>query len=788
LKFTIEKLKAQLEHLEEDNEFYQKEAKRLTDDLRNTGKAKQVADKSKDDRKNSLDATNKSKLENELNTMKGELEEAKHFKKELESKLKSKKAKIKFLKNELSSSSSNNKQQDSSMMKLTQDQNDLKSNAEKLKIENKALKAKIELLNMEIEKLKKELGLRNEEFLNMKEDYEQTDTLYHKTKEGNSTASSQISLLTEKAKMLEGIVSGFEEGKKKLELLQESDSYKKNIAEMKQNLEGIEKNKKNINEIEVQKTTPRKPKEEVSKNVKNAEPANTKMKEKEIKIKENEKKEKTPMKTTTSNKSISSPPETSKPKSEENKIQKHPMPKPTKMSNFKPVLEETKGDIEKKEKEKESVISYNSNFEKNTNNNNKMTGDQEKTIKNLQNRLQSEIIQKEHIIMEKKLLEEEIVILKKEVIEIKEKELQNKGNSTIKTKINLPPIQNNEEKANITIENQITEKKSKPVQIKNNEKAIKNEILNVNNNANNIVIRNENPKNSISLTNRIQAKIQKKEDNSANLYQMTNPTEDTTENSNLTPTNIPPPTEKIILDKFINKSLNKPIEIIQKNPKLDQKFVNLSQKYHIDKQNNYSLNYTDNNNSKYDINNKISSQQSLHKIERQSSEIAFNSYVSFENITNPLSITNPDSSENNQKTEASNNKTAFRREEEKKKEDEKINVMFENMRDIVTLEGENLLKNENVEVVKIFQKIINKANDKKIENIENGNDIDGNLELGLEEFKEAMNEIKNEHRRCGPNCIHLRRFYEKLGFSEKKFGKKLYYLHKRIINKLPKLA
>ena len=220
----------------------------------------------------------------------------------------------------------------------------------------------------------------------------------------------------------------------------------------------------------------------------------------------------------------------------------------------------------------------------------------------------------------------------------------------------------------------------------------------------------------------------------------------------------------------------KPGFINQKPTKNENKFVNFdSKKYHIDKQ-NYSVNYPNPNQTE------ISSQQSLNKIEKGQSvsDYAFNSFVSIENL--PNTIPNVNSIFAKPKTEA--NGVINKREEEKKKEEQKINIMFENMRDMVTLEGEKLLKSENPELAKVFQKIIAKANDKKTE--ENG--INENIELGMEDFKEAINEIKNEHRRCGPNCIHLKRFYEKLGFSEKKMGKKLYYLHKRVINRLPQLS
>lgn len=55
-------------------------------------------------------------------------------------------------------------------------------------------------------------------------------------------------------------------------------------------------------------------------------------------------------------------------------------------------------------------------------------------------------------------------------------------------------------------------------------------------------------------------------------------------------------------------------------------------------------------------------------------------------------------------------------------------------------------------------------------------------------FKKFMNLLSEKHNQCGKNCIHLQRFYEKLGvLKDKMNGREGVTLHKRDMNKLPKL-
>ena len=53
------------------------------------------------------------------------------------------------------------------------------------------------------------------------------------------------------------------------------------------------------------------------------------------------------------------------------------------------------------------------------------------------------------------------------------------------------------------------------------------------------------------------------------------------------------------------------------------------------------------------------------------------------------------------------------------------------------------------------------------------------------EFEDFCRRIREEHPRCGVNCEHLKRFYERLG--AKKGGREVMVVHKRDIDRLPKI-
>lgn len=126
---------------------------------------------------------------------------------------------------------------------------------------------------------------------------------------------------------------------------------------------------------------------------------------------------------------------------------------------------------------------------------------------------------------------------------------------------------------------------------------------------------------------------------------------------------------------------------------------------------------------------------------------------------------------------------------------------FENIKS-----SENLLMNVNYSK---FKEVQNQVKDQKFEeifnllknNIENpGNNENATNLLGFErffkdkktpkyeEFQEILEKVLEEHRKCGRKCPHLKRFYERLGFSESKNNRTVFKIHKRDLSRLPKIT
>lgn len=57
--------------------------------------------------------------------------------------------------------------------------------------------------------------------------------------------------------------------------------------------------------------------------------------------------------------------------------------------------------------------------------------------------------------------------------------------------------------------------------------------------------------------------------------------------------------------------------------------------------------------------------------------------------------------------------------------------------------------------------------------------------LTYDDFREYYTQLIKLHERCGDECIHLKRFYNKMGVHKKYHGKKYLVLNKHNINKLP---
>ena len=74
----------------------------------------------------------------------------------------------------------------------------------------------------------------------------------------------------------------------------------------------------------------------------------------------------------------------------------------------------------------------------------------------------------------------------------------------------------------------------------------------------------------------------------------------------------------------------------------------------------------------------------------------------------------------------------------------------------------------------------------------NGN-FDGDIQIpNFEEFKEFLERMLNQHKKCGKECSHLKRFYEKIGYlpTEKNssYANRVPFKPKKmIINSLPKI-
>lgn len=87
----------------------------------------------------------------------------------------------------------------------------------------------------------------------------------------------------------------------------------------------------------------------------------------------------------------------------------------------------------------------------------------------------------------------------------------------------------------------------------------------------------------------------------------------------------------------------------------------------------------------------------------------------------------------------------------------------------------------------INAKFQGKSAEKAAENCENSEELCGN-ELSYERFHRFFQRMVKAHRTCGNNCVHLRRFYQKIGLKVKGFElKEELVLSKKIINKLPKI-
>lgn len=756
----------------------QMEIKRLDDEL---NKSKSVFS---DEKRRILEGNSLQEIFNfERITLKTQITSLQLDKDALEKKIKSKKAKINFFKSELKNT--NSKEPETNISKLKVENIELKLNNEKNNAEIKTLKIKVETLLAEIEKLGKQLIDTTEDFLKSQEEYDNLNLKLNLLQEGFSSANIQINLLDEKNTMLEEILDSLEEGKKKLQDLKNSVNFQKNTSSLQKNKEGIAKSFKDLNELpqkmnELKKIIDKNRNESNKISLESISDFHNESYENEIESSQNFNKKKIEknysqdnienMKKNSANRGIS------------NKLKESGFKKMDSSKDVGLPTEYAKINDKNFKKNDEKIINH------------------EKIINNLENKLQNEIIQKEKFLQQNQMLEQTIILLKQAKgipngDQIKDSEIKQNSQIIKNKKNNLPPL--NEEKMknvseilyeknnsktteplNKTSETNFKNKLKKEINninktedinkfISENPYNLQNDInkttINCNNNENNGVKNNENSpllkKNSLTchITNL------DKNDNPVNSNNENHPhgkINDKTENlqKNLPQNDFFSNKSNLVSDNFLAFDIN-------------------SQKYLSKK--NYNLA-----NNKYTLNNQYPSQQSLYKADKilNSEHSVFDTFTSEESLINPSSLKNLEL--------FPNKKRNIRREEENKKENEKMNIMYENLQDLIKIEGSNLMKVSPPELSKFFQKLSERKKDNVVNALGNDEKIlieNEHLNLRIEEFKEVINEIKSEHRRCGPTCIHLKRFYEKLGFSEKKLGKKLYHLHKRIINKLPKI-
>ncbi len=74
-------------------------------------------------------------------------------------------------------------------------------------------------------------------------------------------------------------------------------------------------------------------------------------------------------------------------------------------------------------------------------------------------------------------------------------------------------------------------------------------------------------------------------------------------------------------------------------------------------------------------------------------------------------------------------------------------------------------------------------NDKFAEPSPDRNDV----ELSFEFFKNFYSRLLEVHKKCGSNCVHLQRFYKKIGYTRGLHSKREFNVSKLLVDKLPKI-
>jgi hypothetical protein len=116
---------------------------------------------------------------------------------------------------------------------------------------------------------------------------------------------------------------------------------------------------------------------------------------------------------------------------------------------------------------------------------------------------------------------------------------------------------------------------------------------------------------------------------------------------------------------------------------------------------------------------------------------------------------------------------------EKEREDEEgVKEMYDH---IVKAGQED--KNNFAKIKHMMNYPFRSINDKFAEPSPDRNDV----ELSFEFFKNFYKRLLETHKKCGANCVHLQRFYKKIGYTRGLHSKKEFNMSKQIVDKLPKI-
>lgn len=122
--------------------------------------------------------------------------------------------------------------------------------------------------------------------------------------------------------------------------------------------------------------------------------------------------------------------------------------------------------------------------------------------------------------------------------------------------------------------------------------------------------------------------------------------------------------------------------------------------------------------------------------------------------------------------------------------EENLKRVYEKMKQLKEKDNKNYSKIKNLfnyPFRSVTDIIHSKKKNLNINYLKETNEIEVDGELSYDHFQEFFRQILKIHKKCGDNCKHLKRFYERLGILNLDFPKKELFLTKQIINKLPNI-